>query len=364
MKRVFCLILLTIFMLSLPKTNIVSAYDNYSLTIIAGDKEYKYFYPDIKIKNGKRYLLDKQNKIDLIVKNSIVLSKNATIKATSPQNIVVTKEQKGKVVDGNFLSTQIDTALIRGFKKTTAVYKDIYPELDSAYINRCLNSKSTFTTYFFSSTPERKHNINLSAQKINGTVLYSGEEFSFNKVVGKRSVENGYKNAKVIQDGQFLLGVGGGVCQVSTSLYNAVLLAGLSITEYHPHSLAVSYVDKSFDAMVTDLWADFCFVNNTNGLLIIFASTKENSITFSIYGVEQKYTYKTRTEIIEELLPTDNVELVEGLLKGEQVLKVVGKSGYKSRGYLQKYYNGVLLQETLIRNDEYKKIDNLILQGK
>ncbi|MBO4963302.1 MAG: G5 domain-containing protein, partial [Clostridia bacterium] len=109
---------------------------------------------------------------------------------------------------------------------------------------------------------------------------------------------------------------------------------------------------------------DLRFINDTNGLIIIFADTTDNSVTFSVYGVENLYTYKTRSEILEEILPEDKIELVEVLLKGEQEQKVVGKSGFKSKGYLQKYHNGQLVGEWLIRSDEYKKIDNLILQGK
>lgn len=335
----------------------------YYLKIVAGDKEYIYYEPEIYQKNGRYYLKDIDNKIDRIVKDSIVLPVNASLKATSPNSINIIKEKEGKMVNGKFLYTQIETALKKRILKINAVYTYTYPEIDSAYINRCLNLKSTFTTYFEQSTKERKDNIKLASSKINGTVLFSGEEFSFNKVVGKRTTENGYKNAKVILEGQFVEGVGGGVCQVSTTLYNTALLAGLKISEYHPHSLAVSYVPKSFDAMVTDLWADLRFINDTNGLVLIFANSTDNSITFSIYGVEQPYTYKTRSEIVEEVLPEDKIELVSGLLKGEQVTKVIGKNGYKSKGYLQTYYNGQLLKEELIRVDEYKKIDNLILQG-
>lgn len=362
MKRVGYFIIIILIAIFCVNTKSVFASQNY-LKIIAGDKEYIYYYPEISLKNGEYYLKDIDNKIDRIVKDSAILPSNASITATSPQDIKITKEKKGKMVDGKYLFTQIQTALKKGIKTINAIYTYTYPEIDSAYINRCLNLKADFTTYYENSTKERKENIKLASSKINGTILFSGEEFSFNKIVGKRTTENGYKNAKVIQEGQFVEGVGGGVCQVSTTLYNTALLAGLKISEYHPHSLAVSYVPKSFDAMVTDLWADLRFINDTNGIVLIFANSTDNSITFSIYGVEQPYTYKTRSEIVEEILPEDKIELVSGLLKGEQVTKVIGKNGYKSKGYLQTYYNGQLLKEELIRNDEYKKIDNLILQG-
>ena len=120
--------------------------------------------------------------------------------------------------------------------------------------------RSEFTTYYPYSTPDRKLNIKLCASKINGTTLKSGEEFSFNNKVGKRTEENGFKLAKIIFNGSFIDGIGGGVCQVSTTLYNCALLSGLKITEHHSHSLAVSYIEPSFDAMVSGDYADLNFV--------------------------------------------------------------------------------------------------------
>lgn len=95
------------------------------------------------------------------------------------------------------------------------------------------------------------HNIALAAEKINGCILADGEEFSFNGRVGARTESNGFLSAPIILEGDFVEGVGGGVCQASTTVYNAALLAGMEITEQHPHSLRVGYVEPSFDAMVS-----------------------------------------------------------------------------------------------------------------
>jgi len=363
MKRVaLLLIVFTTFLSANSFFKKVSA-SEYSLTIFVGDNKYIYYYPEIYLKEGTYYLRDKEGKIDRIVRDSYEFARNARVIASSIKDVKIIPEKIGKRVDGNFLSTQIDTALKRGESKINAIFKYVYPEVTSAYVNRCLYKRGSFTTNLGFSSAERRQNILLACSKINGTILFSGEEFSFNKVVGKRTQENGYKNAKVIKDGQFIEGVGGGVCQVSTTLYNSVLLSGLKVSEYHPHSLAVGYVEKSFDAMVTDLWADLRFINNTNGLLFLFASVENDLLNISICGTEQKYSYKRESVIEEEIFPEDKIELVGGLLKGERVKKVIGKSGFKSKGYLCKYYKGVLVEKELIRVDEYKKIDNLILQG-
>ena len=364
MKKVILLALFWAFWVIAVAGQTVFA-EEYYLKIITDNKEYIYYYPEVSLSGGEYKLKAKDEKIDRICLDSLIYPCNATVEMTDNKSdrFKVIKEQKGRVVDGEMLSLQIDTALKRGDRQITAVYRDIYPELDSAYINRCLNLRGSFSTDYSFSGEERKHNISLAVQKINKTVLASNEEFSFNRTVGKRTEEKGYKSAKTIENGSFVDGVGGGVCQVSTTLYNGALLAGLKITEYHPHSLAVGYVERSFDAMVTDLWADLRFINNTDGLIFLFAEANGKALTVWVYGTENKYQYQRESELVEEILPEISVSKADGLLSGERVVKVKGKSGYKSRGYLKTYYNGVLIKTELIRTDEYKKVDEIVLEG-
>ena len=122
---------------------------------------------------------------------------------------------------------------------------------------------SSFTTRFDGGNAARSHNIRLAAKLINGSVVKNGETFSFNATVGQRTPERGFKRAKIIENGEFVEGIGGGVCQASTTIYNAVLTAGLKIEEWHRHTLKSSYVKPSFDAMVNSNGADLVFVNDT-----------------------------------------------------------------------------------------------------
>ncbi len=365
MKRIAFLALVWVFLSAIVATHAFAQNKEYYLKVITDKEEYIYYYPEVFFNGGEYKLKAKEQKIDRICADSLELPINASVKITQDKTnrFKVTPERNGRVVDGEFLSSQIDTALKRGITEIRAVYREIYAEMDSAYINRCLNLRSSFSTDYSSSSSERKANIRLACQKINGTILFSNEEFSFNKRVGKRTQENGFKTAKTIENGAFVDGVGGGVCQVSTTLYNAILLGGLKITEYHPHSLSVGYVEKSFDAMVTDLWADFKFINDTGGLLFLFAEANGQKLTLWVYGTEKTYDYERESVIEEEILPEVSVSLVDGLLKGERVVKVKGKSGYKSKGYLKTYYKGNLMETALIRTDEYKKIDEVVLQG-
>lgn len=189
---------------------------------------------------------------------------------------------------------------------------------------------SAFTTYFDCENSPRVSNIRLAGDKISGTVLAPGESFSFNGTVGPRTVKNGFKNAKVIENGRFVCGIGGGVCQVSTTLYNAALLAGLKVTEYHPHSLAVSYVNPSRDAMVSGEYFDLKFCNTTDCPVYIRVLT----------GL-----YYTRCEIYGK---SDGVEYsLESVLLGE------GEGGVQSECYmLATSSRGT--SRTLLRRDSYK----------
>ena len=129
--------------------------------------------------------------------------------------------------------------------------------------------RATFSTDYSKSSAERKHNVGLAAKSLDNVFVDAGGEFSFNKTVGERTYKRGYKSAKIIVNGEFTEGVGGGVCQVSTTLYNAALLAGLEISEVNQHSVAVSYVAPSFDAMVNSGSADLRFINRTHNPVII-----------------------------------------------------------------------------------------------
>lgn len=364
MKRVVVLALVWVF-LSLALSMQVVFADEYYLKIITDDREYIYYYPEIRVYNGEYVLNDKEQKIQRICYDSLIVGTNASVELTDDKNdrFKISNEKKGRVIDGEMLALQIESALNRGDRTVRAIYRDIYPEIDSAYIKRCLNLRGSFFTEYGLSSQARKDNISLACSKLNKTVLASNEEFSFNGRVGSRSLENGFKLAKTIENGVFVDGVGGGVCQVSTTVYNAVLLSGLKVSEYHPHSLAVSYVEKSFDAMVTDLWADLKFVNNTNGMLFLFCEANGEKISVWIYGVENPYTYQRESVIEEEILPEVTVSKVDGLLTGEQVVKVKGKSGFKSKGYLKIFRGDKLIKTEKIRTDEYKKIDELILEG-
>ena len=128
----------------------------------------------------------------------------------------------------------------------------------------------------------RVNNILLACQKISGTELYPGEEFSFNKITGKKTTSNGYKNAPVIINGEKSSGIGGGVCQVSTTIYMAAISGGFDITEHHNHSESVAYAPNGMDATVVYGVKDFSFVNNTDKRVYIYTWVENNKVFVKI----------------------------------------------------------------------------------
>lgn len=222
-------------------------------------------------------------------------------------------------------------------------------------LRRCTQKLYSFTTYFDAENTDRSSNIRLAGQKINGTILQPNEVFSFNKIVGARTEEGGFKPAKIIENGKFVYGTGGGVCQVSTTLYNAALLSGLSIEEYHPHSLQVSYVAPSRDAMVSGNYFDLKFKNNRKTPIYVRVITNLNSICCTIFGESDGYTYSVKSSVIATVPRPDTV-IVEG---DEDKIINYGRDGTVSEGYLVKVKGGQESVE-LIRKDKYLAVADVV----
>ncbi len=230
--------------------------------------------------------------------------------------------------------------------------------------------RARFYTSFPTSSAERKSNIVLAARTLNNTLVAAGEEFSFNLTVGPRTEKRGYKTAKIIAGGKFVDGVGGGVCQVSTTLYNALLLAGLKIIEYHPHSLPVGYVAPSFDAMVNSGSADLRFINDTDNPVIIKTKVENDRLYVEVYGEKMTCRYERESIITgeikadaEEIVADDKGEYPE-LFEGERLVVSYSKNGYKSEGRLIKIVNGKRIWSKKLRSDSYKAVRGTIVEGK
>lgn len=219
---------------------------------------------------------------------------------------------------------------------------------------------ASFTTYYGESSAGRKHNVALACSLIDGITLYPEDEFSFNSTVGKRTEERGFKSAYIIKNGEFVEGVGGGVCQVSSTLYNAVLLADLTVTKVSPHSLPVSYVSPSFDAMVSS-GSDLRFVNTLNAPVTIKASADGKYVKCEIYGVAGRKVRRVSETL--ETIPNETVYVDdESLPMGQESVDSYGHVGLKSVGYLE-YVSDGKCEKVLIRRDTYAPQKRIILRG-
>ena len=161
------------------------------------------------------------------------------------------------------------------------------PKISTKDVSSINTSFASFSTSFNSSLAGRSYNIRLSAQRSNGVILLPGETFSYNNQTGPRVLSNGFKNAPVIMNNDYVDGPGGGVCQTSTTLFNAVLLAGLEIDEVHNHSKTSSYASRGRDAMVNDGGSDLRFTNNFDHAVYVQCYSSGSSVYAAIYGASQ-----------------------------------------------------------------------------
>ena len=196
------------------------------------------------------------------------------------------------------------------------------------------NVLSTFTTNYGTGDANRNANIALAAKSINSTVVMPGEVFSYNDLIGECSTKTGYKTATIYLNGKLSTGVGGGICQVSTTLYNAVLRANLEIVQRRNHSLGVTYVPAGQDAMVNIGTSDFKFKNNREYPIKVVAYVGTGSITCQIQGLKQDPEYEVKLE-------SKTIESTE--------------TKYKVETYKVLYLNGKVVSRTWLSTDTYKR---------
>lgn len=222
-----------------------------------------------------------------------------------------------------------------------------------------------FTTHFNAANVPRSHNVAVAAQAINNTMVKSGEIFSFNKVVGHRSKKNGYVDAPVIVNNELVPGIGGGVCQVSSTLYNAVLYGNLGIKQRSNHSLAVGYVPLGQDATVADGIIDFQFINTTDYPVYLKTKVKGNALTIWALGKKESSEQSVQvvsevTEVIEPLIETkEDVSLSVGTVVKEKA----AKTGYKVRTTRIVRENGKVINQKDVFNSYYRPVKGLHVVG-
>ena len=223
---------------------------------------------------------------------------------------------------------------------------------------------SEMTTSFNSSLVGRTKNVKQAADYIGTIILLPGDDFSYNNTVGERTVERGFAFGTIYTSGGTEDGLGGGICQVSSTIYAAALRADLQIKQRRNHTYIVSYVPKGEDATVAWGSTDFRFVNNTDMPIRLEMSYGKSTVSAKIYGTAlQQKTVKLETNILSTV-PFETVYQNDPTLApGETTVKNNGFTGYTTETYRVVYVNGQEVSRTLENKSVYRKLDKLILQG-
>ena len=224
---------------------------------------------------------------------------------------------------------------------------------------------AAYTTQFDPRDENRTQNIQLAAKSINGVLVRPGQVFSFNAHVGPRLAENGYREAPVFVDGRLSTDWGGGVCQVSSTLYNAVLLADLGIEERTAHFRPPGYVPLGQDATVADNQLDFKFRNTTANNIYLTTEVTGNQLTVYIFGKRMPNSPEIRIITADKqiLEPKTVIKQDPTLEMGKEVIESEGQKGYQVTTYRIKLRNGQEIAREFLASDEYNPVDRLIRVG-
>lgn len=297
-------------------------------------------------------------------------AKNGSISSydSASDKFLFTGAENGQAVDQEKLKADILAAL--GSKDFDAVIEasvnTVEPEFSEAAAREKYKTLASFTTKTTSNS-KRNNNIKLSAQAINGLVLQPGEEFSFNDRVGERTEAKGYKGAAAYNNGEVVEEIGGGVCQVSSTLYNVVLKAGLKTTVRRSHTYEPSYVTPGTDATVSWGGPDYKFVNNSSAAIGIRAGYADQTVTISIYGVpvlEEGVTYSLKSTKLKDLdPPAPTYEEDPTLEPGIEKTKSSGSRGSQWETRLVITKNGEVISQEVDHNVTYKGHAPVILRN-
>jgi vancomycin resistance protein YoaR len=300
---------------------------------------------------------------------AVMEPKNATI-VRGKGEFIVTPSAIGKTVDVAATKQALDAALANGLKEpvtATAVVLEVKPAITTDDLITIKDVLGTFSTSFSSSGASRSKNLQVGAGKINGHVLMPGETLSGYECMHPFTVENGYATASAYENGQVVDSIGGGVCQIATTLYNAILRAELEVAQRQNHSMIVGYVKPSEDAAIAGTYKDIKFTNNYSTPLYVEGYTSGKTLTFTIYGKETRPANRTFDFVSETLSVTDPgapKEIVDPTMPpGSKSQVQSAHKGMKSRLWKVVYVDGVEQSREILHTDTYNPSKAIIKVG-
>jgi len=304
-------------------------------------------------KKLRALLEDIKKKIDASSQNASISFENGKLS--------IKKETIGRSLDVDTNQKLIEDYIL---KRISGVIKlrvdEKIPKIRYENIKDIKDVIASFSTVFSRNQPDRCHNIELACKKINGTILPVGEVFSMDKALGPRTVENGFREAPVILQNKLIPGTGGGVCQVTTTLYGAVLRTNLDVVERKHHSMPLGYVEPGQDATISEGYIDFKFKNSRDYPICINAFVEGNRLEIRIYGKKNPddHVVKIKSEVIEEIFPETEEYIIDNSVPyGEVIYEREAKLGLKVIVYREIYNKqGKLLDVEKISEDVYMPI--------
>lgn len=295
---------------------------------------------------------------------------DAAMTRESGSFIITTTESNGIVTN----TTATLSAILEEFAdnlgqnmSVEVVSQEDTPSVTTADLEQIEDRLGTFSTTYSDSTSGRKTNIRVATEYLNGTVVMPGESLSISEAIKSRTEENVYEMASQYSNGESEQAIGGGVCQVSTTLYNALLRAELQIDERHSHSMVVSYVDYGDDAAIAEGVKDLVFTNNLDDPIYIYGVADGSTLSFSIYGVETRAENRTvefEAETIYLEWPTEKIEAYSSeLATGTSVISGTLRPAVTATLTKVVYIDGVETERTLLHTDYYSASQQTITYG-
>lgn len=286
-----------------------------------------------------------------------VAPKNSQMKRENGQ-FIITEEQTGYNLDVAATAQKV-SEIVESKESGTIepVAVETQPKITKAQNEMATTLIGTYYTDFSANAKARNENLRVGCANIDGTIIAPGETFSMNEGLGPQTYENGYKDAGVYVNGKVEQGVGGGVCQITTTLYNAVILAELDVVERHNHSLTVAYVPLGRDAAVAGDYKDLKFKNNTEYPVYIEAYARDGKLVTNLYGHEEHSPGRTVEfeKVYLGSIPKPAEKITEDPEKpeGEREITHKGTTGSKVSTYKKVYENGALVSRELFSNSTY-----------
>lgn len=316
--------------------------------------------------------VDKQKTANLLYANGDSLNVKAVNMGLKRENgaFTVIDGQDGREVDyvqsvyaiNDFLVDQWD-----GSNQTIQlVVNDVKPEGSEEELAKVKDVLGTFTTTFPLNSAGRTQNVTRGCESINGSVVYPGEEFSADAAMRPYTEDNGYALAASYSNGTTVESFGGGICQVSTTLYNAVIRAELEVTARFNHSMTVGYVDLSADAAIAGDYKDFKFVNNSDAPIYIEGSCSGGVLTFTVYGEETRPAGREvsfESETLETIEPEVQYNVTASQPVGYYHVDQSSHTGYKARLWKIVTVDGVEQSREVFNNSTYKASPKIITVG-